>query len=256
MCAVHWRLNHPSLLSACLCSSSHTDRMHSRFHRLPGWPYDLCLGNDILQIPHRLYFKGLNFVCVMSVLAACRSAHVYICAVLVGARRGRWISGPGVTDGCKPTCGCRKLISGPLPERHVTLASPAPRVAFCDIYSHSSGIWKKSVLCERRCRGTERLGDTRLGIREHVGVPALGILTTGINWAGTRYYRQQKHSLHWLMRSQKSPLSRSTSIQTPMGPERNLGLLFRILTVSCVPFLCESPVPRLRALLQMKQILP
>lgn len=24
----------------------------------------------------------------------------------------------------------------------------------------------------------------------------VGILTIGINWAGTRYYRQQKHSLH------------------------------------------------------------
>lgn len=50
----------------------------------------------------------------------------YICAVLVGARRGRWISGTGVTDGCKPTCGCRKLISGPLPEQQVIFTSELP----------------------------------------------------------------------------------------------------------------------------------
>ena len=48
------------------------------------------------------------------------------------ARRGHWIPGTGVTNGCELPCGCWELTPGPLEEQSVILTTEPSR-QFWDI---------------------------------------------------------------------------------------------------------------------------
>lgn len=107
-----------------------------------------------------------------------------MCVVPLEARRVCWIPGPGVTDDCKPPCGCWELVSGPLRDQPVLLTSepvsPAPREAFCHVYSQLSDIRKKATLCEGHSHDAGRLGDILLGIRKYEDHGTAGVNLTGI----------------------------------------------------------------------------
>jgi hypothetical protein len=68
----------------------------------------------------------------MSVLPECMFVH-YVYALLEEARKGHWIPGTEVTDGCRKPCGGWELNHSPL-EEHPVLLTAEP---FLQLYSQN-----------------------------------------------------------------------------------------------------------------------